>query len=165
MQGGGKYKTWTWRQYCDTVKQIAMGLRVIGLRKGETVAVQSETRAEFYLADVAIMTAGGISAALYISLPLADQAKTLVASDARFVFVENAKALKALQAAAPGFECQWILLTGDEPGVLAALNRSAGRARRRIAEFEKRSRRSGCRGSRHSLHDLRRDGRAGRWAW
>jgi len=133
--GGGKYKTWTWAQYRDTVRHLAVGLRSIGLRKGEIVALQSETRAEFYLADIAVMTGGGIAAALYTSLPVADQAKTLVSSGARFVFVENAKAMKALQAAAPGFEAQWILLTGDDAGVLT-LEKVRARGEERIAEFE-----------------------------
>ncbi len=62
------------------------------------VALQSETRAEFYLTDIGIMTAGAISAALYTSLPYADQAKTLRASDATVVFVENEKVMKALQS-------------------------------------------------------------------
>jgi len=133
--GGGKYKTWTWRQYRDTVQQIAVGLRSIGLRKGEIVALQSETRAEFYLADIGVMTAGAIAAALYTSLPFADQAKTLVASGARFVFVENAKAMQALQAAAPGFDAQWILLAGEEAGALT-LEQVRHKGEERIAEFE-----------------------------
>jgi long-chain acyl-CoA synthetase len=133
--GGGTYKTWTWAQYRDTVRQLAVGLRSIGLRKGEIVALQSETRAEFYLADIAVMTAGGIAAALYTSLPVADQAKTLLNSGARFVFVENAKAMKALQAAAPDLDAQWILLTGEESGALA-LEHVRARGEERIAEFE-----------------------------
>lgn len=133
--GGGKYQTWTWREYRDTVQQLAVGLRSIGLRKGEIVALQSETRAEFYLADIGIMTAGAISAALYTSLPFPDQAKTLVASGARFVFVENTKAMKSLQAAAPGFEPQWILLTGEDPGALT-LEQIRKKGEQRIAEFE-----------------------------
>jgi long-chain acyl-CoA synthetase len=133
--GGGKYKTWTWRQYRDTVQQIAVGLRAIGLRKGEIVALQSETRAEFYLADLGVMSAGAISAALYTSLPFPDQAKTLEASGARFVFVENPKAMKSLKAAAPGFNAQWILLTGEDPGVLTIEDVRA-KGEERISEFE-----------------------------
>src|SRR5258707_4815219 len=79
--GGGKYRAWTWREYRDQVQQIAVGLRTIGIAKGEIVALQSETRAEFYLADLGVMTAGAIAAALYTSLPFADQARTLKASD------------------------------------------------------------------------------------
>ncbi len=99
--GGGKYRTWTWREYRDTVQQIAVGIRELGIAKGDIVAIQSETRAEFYLTDIGIMTAGAISAALYTSLPYADQAKTLRASDAKLVFVENQKVMTALQKEGP----------------------------------------------------------------
>src|SRR5580693_2745051 len=110
--GGGKYRTWTWREYRDTVQQIAVGIRELGVPKGGMVALQSETRAEFYLTDIGIMTSGAISAALYTSLPYADQAKTLRASDAKVVFVENEKVMKALQSAEP-LDVRWILLTDD----------------------------------------------------
>ena len=92
--GGGKYRTWTFAEYRDTVQQIAVGVREIGVPKGGVVALQSETRAEFYLADIGIMTSGAISAALYTSLPYADQVKTLRDSDAMVVFVENEKVMK-----------------------------------------------------------------------
>jgi long-chain acyl-CoA synthetase len=110
--GGGKYRTWNWREYRDTVQQIAVGIRELGVKKAGVVALQSETRAEFYLTDIGIMTAGAISAALYTSLPYADQAKTLRASDATVVFVESEKVMKALQSEGP-LDVQWILLTDD----------------------------------------------------
>ena len=117
--GGGKYRTWTWREYRDTVQQIAVGLRAIGVRRGDMVALQSETRAEFYLADLGVMAAGGVAAALYTSLPYPDQAQALQISEARWVFVESAKAMRALQTAANGkLDARWILLTGNEEGLL-----------------------------------------------
>jgi long-chain acyl-CoA synthetase len=112
--GGEKYRTWTWREYRDTVQQIAVGVRELGVPKGGMVALQSETRAEFYLTDIGVMTSGAISAALYTSLPYADQAKTLRASDATVVFVENEKVMRALQAAAgQPLNVKWVLLTDD----------------------------------------------------
>jgi long-chain acyl-CoA synthetase len=115
--GDGKYRSWTWREYRDSVRQIAVGLRAIGVRHGEIVALQSETRAEFYLADLGVMSAGAVAAALYTSLPYNEQASTLRASDARFVFVENVKAMRALEAAAEGpLNVRWILLTGGADG-------------------------------------------------
>jgi long-chain acyl-CoA synthetase len=112
--GAGKYRTWTWREYRDTVQQIAVGIRELGVPKGGMVALQSETRAEFYLTDIGIMTSGAIAAALYTSLPYADQAKTLKASDATVVFVENEKVMKALQnASLEPLNVKWILLTDD----------------------------------------------------
>jgi len=115
-QGGGKYRSWTWTEYRDTVKQIAVGLREIGVAKGGMVALQSETRAEFYLADIGIMASGAIAAALYTSLPYADQAKTLRASDATVVFVENEKVMRALQV--EPLTVQWVLLTGESDTLL-----------------------------------------------
>jgi len=112
--GGGKYRTWNWREYRDTVQQIAVGLREMGVPKSGMVALASETRAEFYLADIGIMTSGAVAAALYTSLPYADQVKTLRASDATVVFVENEKVMKALKdAAADPLDVQWVLLTDD----------------------------------------------------
>jgi long-chain acyl-CoA synthetase len=121
--GGGKYRAWTWGEYRASVQQIAVGLRAIGVRKGDMIALQSETRAEFYLADLGVMSAGAIAAALYTSLPFADQVRTLQASDARVAFVENIKAMRALEAAASGtLDIRWILLTGEEAGVLTLEN-------------------------------------------
>jgi long-chain acyl-CoA synthetase len=118
--GNGKYRSWTWREYCRTVQHIAVGLRAIGIHKGDMVALQSETRAEFYLADMGVMSAGAIAAALYTSLPYADQARTLRASDARVVFVEHAKAMLALESAADDglVDVRWVLLTGEADGVM-----------------------------------------------
>jgi long-chain acyl-CoA synthetase len=118
--GGGKYRSWTWREYRDQVQHIAVGLRAIGVAKGDTVALQSETRAEFYLADIGVMAAGAVAAALYTSLPFADQVGTMRASDARFVFVEHAKAMHALESAAGDapIDAQWIVLSGDADGAL-----------------------------------------------
>ena len=132
--GGGKYRTWTWREYHDSVRKIAVGLRAMGVGTGEIVALQSETRAEFYIADLAIMAAGAVAAALYTSLPYADQARTLEASDARVVFVESVKAMRALEAAgAARLGLRWILLTGAAEGV-SKLDDIRAEGERRLAE-------------------------------
>ncbi|HEV8147056.1 MAG TPA: long-chain fatty acid--CoA ligase [Bryobacteraceae bacterium] len=143
--GGGKYRTWSWREYRDTVIRIAVGLRELGVRKGEIIALQSETRAEFYLADLGVMSAGAVAAALYTSLPYADQARTLHASDARVVFVETLKAKSALENAASAsgigpLNVRWILLADESPGVMT-LEQLRSRGERRLTEdpqaFEK----------------------------
>lgn len=124
--GGGQYRTWTWREYADTVREIAVGLRDIGVAKGDIVALQSETRAEFYLADFGVMATGAVAAALYTSLPYADQVRTLRACDARTVLVENEKAKQALQAADGELNVQWILLTGESDGLTLEKVRAKG---------------------------------------
>src|SRR3984957_15787864 len=70
-----------------------------GVKIGEMIALQSETRAEFYFADLGVMAAGAISAALYTSLPYAEQANALRFCEARVAMVENPKAMQGLQTA------------------------------------------------------------------
>ena len=117
-QGKGAYRTWTWREYRETVRQLAVGLRAVGVQKGEFVGLASETRAEFYLADLAVMSTGAVAAAVYTSLPHREQARALRAAGVRTVLVENDKARQALEAAAESpLEVRWIVLTGESPDV------------------------------------------------
>ncbi|HLG96193.1 MAG TPA: long-chain fatty acid--CoA ligase [Bryobacteraceae bacterium] len=113
--GNGKYQTYSWIEYKQAVQEIACGLRRFGINKGDIVALQSETRAEFYLADLGIMAAGCIAAALYTSYPLPNQIANLRASDAKAVFVEDPKTMQALMEAAgeQPLAVRWILLTGE----------------------------------------------------
>jgi long-chain acyl-CoA synthetase len=127
-KGGNGYRTYSWNEWLRTSREIALGLRSLGLRKGEIVCVLSETRAEFYLIDIGIMGAGGISAALYTAYPMADLAKNLNSTQPRFLFVEDAKTAEGLKAAVDIQGIGWpeyvILMTGGEavPGAITLEN-------------------------------------------
>ena len=120
------YVTYSWKQYRQAVLEIAAGLRALGIGKGDVVALNSETRLEFYIADLGIMANGSVAAAMYPSYPPKDLVRTLGASGACAVFVEDPKTLETLRVAAIR---HWILLTGEAPGAttLEAL-RECGRA-------------------------------------
>jgi long-chain acyl-CoA synthetase len=121
------YLTYTWNQYRRAVEEIAAGLRSLGIAKGDVVALDSETRLEFYLADLGVMANGSIAAAMYPSYPPKDLLRTIENCGARAVFVEDPATYRALREAAAG---HWILLTGEAPG---ALTLEALRARGRAA--------------------------------
>ncbi|HUQ94088.1 MAG TPA: AMP-binding protein [Bryobacteraceae bacterium] len=120
--GGGKkpnYQVYSWREFRDIAKEITVGLSRLGIQKGDIVALNSETRAEFYLADFGIMAGGAISAALYTSYPPAELVKTLRASTAKLVFVDTAKAFQALTGAGAGeLGLQWVLFSGQAEGAM-----------------------------------------------
>src|SRR5579862_5090221 len=130
--GKGKYQTYTWINYLQAVQEIACGLRQLGIGRGDTVALHSETRAEFYLADLGVLTNGSIAAALYTTYPMPDQAKNVRASHAKAVFMEDPQSMQALLAADGGDKVagvHWILLTGESEGVLTLEHlRAQGRA-------------------------------------
>lgn len=116
-KGPDKYRTWTWAEYRDSVREIACGLRSLGIGKGHIVALHSETRAEFYLADIGIMTNGSIAAALYTSLPARDHVKVVALAAPKAMFVEDAAGRKALEKASVGVPgMRWIVMTGDADG-------------------------------------------------
>ncbi len=118
--GKGNYQTYSWLEYQRAAQEIACGLRQLGIRKGDTVALHSETRAEFYLADLGVLANGSIAAALYTSYPAADQIGNLRASHAKAVFVEDPKSMQALITAGGSSlpQLQWILLTGKAEGAI-----------------------------------------------
>jgi long-chain acyl-CoA synthetase len=114
------YRTYTWTDWLQISREIAVGLFSLGLRKGDIVCILSETRAQFYLADLAIMGAGGVSAALYTSYPVFEQVKTIQDIEPQFLFVENPKTLESLLAAYDGRPPKHILLlTGEADGAVS----------------------------------------------
>lgn len=112
---GSDYRVYSWIEYKQAVDEIAAGLHALGIGKGDIVALNSETRLEFYLADLGIIANGSIAAAMYPSYPPADLARTIAAVGARAVFVEDDKTLRKLSGAAVEY---WILLTGEAEGAL-----------------------------------------------
>lgn len=111
----GSYTVYSWNQYRRAAEEIAAGLGSLGIGKGDIVALNSETRLEFYLADLGILTNGSIAAAMYPSYPAADLVRTIQSSGARAVFVEDPKTLQPLRGAPAE---HWILLTGEAEGAI-----------------------------------------------
>ena len=123
--GKAGVQTWTWQQYLEAAEEIAAGLDWLGIGRGEHVAICSETRAEFYLADQGIMMNGSVAAALYPSYPAAELLRTVELSEARALFVEDPKMLAALRDAPVK---HFILLTGETEGAVSLAElRSHGR--------------------------------------
>jgi long-chain acyl-CoA synthetase len=119
---GGGYQTYSWNDWLQISSEIALGLHAFGLRKGEIVAILCETRAEFYLADLGTMGAGGVAGALYTAYPIPDLAKNIVNAQPRFLFVEDEKSCNALrnalQTLGQDLPAHTILLTGNSEDVM-----------------------------------------------
>jgi long-chain acyl-CoA synthetase len=115
VPGRDGYTVCSWIGWKLAAEEIAAGLRFLGLAKGDIVALSSETRLEFYLADLGIMAGGCVSAALYPSYPPKDLVRTLETAGAVAALVEDPAMLATLRGAAVR---HWILLTGSAEGVL-----------------------------------------------
>jgi long-chain acyl-CoA synthetase len=127
--GGGKYKSYTWGQFRDAAREVACGLRSLGVGRDDIIGIGSETRAEFYFADLGVMACGATSAALYVNATPVEQVEALRRIRPKIVMVENRKATETLhQAGGKDLETRWVLLTGVEEGVMT-LEELRGRGR------------------------------------
>lgn len=126
---GTGYRTYSWTDWLQISRELALGLYSLGFRKGDIACILSETRAEFYLVDLAIMGIGGISAALYTSYPIREQVQSIKTIEPQFLFLENPKTLNALLAEYDTrLPKHTILLSGDAEGALSlATVRELGR--------------------------------------
>src|ERR1700689_547730 len=113
---GKEVQTWTWGQYLEAAEEIAAGLRTLGFTKGDHIALCSETRAEFYLADQGILMNGSVAAALYPSYPPEELKRTIAMADAKALFVEDPKTFAKLKDAPVR---HFVLLTGEAEGALS----------------------------------------------
>ncbi len=89
----GQWTTQSWQEIADQVCLLAESLRRIGLTDGDRVALVSENRPEWCVADLAIMAAGCISVPTYITNTERDHAHILDNSGARAVIVSTEKLL------------------------------------------------------------------------
>ena len=96
---GGEWTTQSWSEVADQICVLAEALRAMGLNPGDRVALVSENRPEWCIADIAIMAAGCISVPTYITNTERDHAHILDNSGARAVIVSTEKLLKPLVGA------------------------------------------------------------------
>ena len=98
-KAGGQWVTQSWRSAAEQVCLLAEALRRMGLEDGDRVALVSENRPEWCIADLAIMAAGCITVPTYTTNTRRDHAHILDNSGARAVFVSNEKLLAPLVGA------------------------------------------------------------------
>ena len=89
-----------WTTAADQVCVLAQSLRRIGLNDGDRVALVSENRPEWCIADLAIMAAGLVTVPTYTTNTERDHHHILENSGARAIIVSTAKLAPPLLAAA-----------------------------------------------------------------
>ncbi len=85
----GIWKSYSWRDYWDHAKWIGLGLKALGLQRGEVVSILSEDCREWLYADMGIQGVGGIASGVYTTDSASQLAYLINDSDSRFLFVEN----------------------------------------------------------------------------
>jgi long-chain acyl-CoA synthetase len=109
-KGGGEWRPISWSEAARQVAALAASLKSIGLEPGDRVALVSENRPEWLIADLAIMAAGCVTVPTYTTNTTRDHAHVLGNSGARAVIVSNQKLAKNLvPAVLTSTECHHIM--------------------------------------------------------
>jgi long-chain acyl-CoA synthetase len=151
----GEWRSTSWNEAARQVAALAASLKSIGLEPGDRVALVSENRPEWLIADLAIMAAGCVTVPTYTTNTTRDHAHVLGNSGARAVILSNQKLAKNLvPAVLTSDDCHhiigiediragqvpdwvnvhhWAELTGGEADVVALTGEVAGIQREDLA--------------------------------
>jgi long-chain acyl-CoA synthetase len=114
---GQGWATISWREYLLAVTRIGNAILAEGLEPQERVAIWSNNRPEWQIADLGIVHAGGASVALYQTLPPEQIFYILDHSESRLVVVQERKQLDVIagmRARLPNLR-RVIVIEGDAP--------------------------------------------------
>ncbi|CAH0498386.1 long-chain fatty acid--CoA ligase [Novosphingobium sp. CECT 9465] len=101
----GQWHSQSWAEAARKVCLLAENLRALGLNPGDRVALVSENRPEWAIADLAIMAAGLVTVPTYITNTERDHLHILENSEARAVIVSTSKLSHTLLPAALAAPC------------------------------------------------------------
>ncbi len=96
----GTYQALSWRDAATQVRDLARGLRALGVKSGDRVELVAENRPAWVIADLAIISAGGVTVPAYVTHTVEDHRYLLANSGARAAIVSTpALAQRVLPAA------------------------------------------------------------------
>jgi long-chain acyl-CoA synthetase len=93
---GGRYQPISHETLASRVRRVALGLAELGVKAGDRVAILSENRPEWAIADLACLTAELTDVPLYPNLPAEQAAYILRDSGAVAIFVSDANQAKKI---------------------------------------------------------------------
>jgi long-chain acyl-CoA synthetase len=91
-------------EFVERVTNVALGLRDLGVRAGDRIALLSENRPEWSIVDLAMLCLRAVSVPIYTTQAVDQVRYILENSGARFLFVSGKRVLKHAMAGLAGVE-------------------------------------------------------------
>jgi long-chain acyl-CoA synthetase len=103
---GSEWRSLTFGEVARRVRELALGLKALGIDSGDRVAIWSENRPEWNLADLAALAIGAVDVPIYATQVRSQVEYILADSAARAIFVSPSFAEDALaiKSRLPGLE-------------------------------------------------------------
>lgn len=80
---------YSWREWLQRVRETALALHELGIRKGDTVGIFSENRPEWTFADLGCLSLGAVVVPIYPTLSADDTRYIVEHAELKAVFVSN----------------------------------------------------------------------------
>jgi long-chain acyl-CoA synthetase len=118
---GNEWRDISYEELRDAAREIAGGLIDLGVEAKERVAIFSETRPEWTLADLGAILAGAVVVPIYQTSSEEEAEHVLKDSESRVVFCEDEEKLETARKAAEGLDHvdHYVLLEGDADGAIS----------------------------------------------
>lgn len=84
------FVTYSSNDLFDRIRTLSLGLAALGVKPGDRVALMSDSRPEWVIADLAILTAGAVTVPIYPTLPAPQAGYILADSGAEVVIAADA---------------------------------------------------------------------------
>jgi long-chain acyl-CoA synthetase len=85
----GIWQTWTWREVADEVRDLAIGLKSLGLKRAETVAIIGDNRPRLYWTFFAAQSLGAVPVPVYHDAVADEMAYVLAHAEVAFAVAED----------------------------------------------------------------------------
>ena len=131
--------------FVDRVRNVASGLAEFGIKPGDRIALLSENRPEWSIADLAILSLGAINVPIYTTQAVDQIRYILTDSGTRAIFISNRKLYLHAAEALRGLDFLEKLIFFEEPGnevpersmtINSLEGNGAARAKNKPAAFE-----------------------------
>ena len=94
----GVWQETTYEDFWKKSNYLSLGLKFFGIQKGDSVAIHSENRPEWFIADIGIQSIGAVSVGLYPTNPSSEVEYLLSHSETKILFAEDQEQVdKALE--------------------------------------------------------------------
>ncbi len=125
----------------DRIRDLSLGLGALGVEPGDRVAILSDSRPEWVIADLAALTAGAVTAPIYPTLPEAQVRYILADSGARVAVVADETQAAKVRAVWGELPALSTLVIMDPAADAAGAGSASGREEASLAEVTDRGHR------------------------
>ncbi len=107
----GEYSgSYSWQEWMKIVRETALGLYSLGIRKGDHVGILSENRPEWTFADLGILSLGAVTVPIYPTASLEDIRHIIEHADLKALFVSSHEQYRKIEGFRSRFLPAGILL-------------------------------------------------------